>query len=307
MPAVRVAQAKMVRSMTGYSKLRREESSFSLNVAVKSVNHRFLDLQFRLPSAFLPMEPALRRIVKKHVVRGHVEVSVNLDRAGTEELKLDRTLLKAYIKVCREVRDELGSAAEPDVVQLLRIPGVLSNESELSDKELAGIRKVLEPALANALEALNTMRDREGATLEKDILERLDRLESLRKSIAKQARRIPQFTQQRLENRLRELLGAVHVDAARLAQEVAYLASRSDISEELTRFQSHLVQARQLLAESPEVGKKLDFLLQELNREANTLLSKTSDVPQIGAEVGRQAIEMKSEIEKLREQVQNIE
>jgi uncharacterized protein (TIGR00255 family) len=307
LPAVRVAQGKMVRSMTGYSKLRREESSFSLNVAVKSVNHRFLDLQFRLPSAFSPMEPALRRIVKKHVVRGHVEVSVNLDRAGAEELKLDRTLLKAYIKVCREVRDELGSAAEPDVVQLLRIPGVLSNESELSDKELAGIRKVLEPALASALETLNTMRDREGAALEKDILERVDRLESLRKSIAKQARRIPQFTQQRLENRLRELLGAVHVDAARLAQEVAYLASRSDISEELTRFQSHLVQARQLLAESPEVGKKLDFLLQELNREANTLLSKTSDVPQIGAEVGRQAIEMKSEIEKLREQVQNIE
>ncbi|HXH49912.1 MAG TPA: YicC/YloC family endoribonuclease [Terriglobia bacterium] len=293
--------------MTGYSKVRREESGFSLNVAVKSVNHRFLDLQFRMPTALSPMEAALRRIVKNHVVRGHVEVSVNLDRADTEELKVNRDLLKAYIKVCKEVRDELGSAAEPDIVQLLRIPGVLSNESDLSDKELAAIRKILEPALAGTLETLNSMRDREGAALEKDILERLDHLESLRKAIAKQARRIPQYAQQRLENRLHELLGAVHVDAARLAQEVAYLASRSDISEELTRFQSHLVQARQLLAESPEVGKKLDFLLQELNREANTLLSKTSDVPQIGAEVGRQAIEMKSEIEKLREQVQNIE
>ncbi len=297
----------MVRSMTGYSKLRREEDGFSLNVAVKSVNHRFLDLQFRTPSVLSPMEPALRRIIKQHVIRGHVEVSVNLERAGTEELKVDRKLLKAYIGVCREVRDELGSAAEPDVVQLLRIPGVLSAEAELTEKELAGIRKILEPALASALETLNTMREREGAALEKDIRERLDRLESLRKSIAKQARRIPQYAQQRLEKRLRELLGAVHVDAARLAQEVAYLASRSDISEELTRFQSHLVQARQLLSESSEVGKKLDFLLQELNREANTLLSKTSDVPEIGAEVGQQAIEMKSEIEKLREQVQNIE
>jgi uncharacterized protein (TIGR00255 family) len=297
----------MIRSMTGYSKVRREESGFSLNVAVKSVNHRFLDLQFRMPMALSPMEAGLRRIVKNHVIRGHVEVSVNLDRADTEELKVNRDLLKAYIKVCKEVRDELGSAAEPDIVQLLRIPGVLSNESDLSDKELAAIRKILEPALVGALETLNSMRDREGVALEKDILERLDHLESLRKGIAKQARRIPQYAQQRLENRLHELLGAVHVDAARLAQEVAYLASRSDISEELTRFQSHLVQARQLLAESPEVGKKLDFLLQELNREANTLLSKTSDVPQIGAEVGRQAIEMKSEIEKLREQVQNIE
>jgi len=293
--------------MTGYSRLRQDEEGFSLNVAVKSVNHRFLDLQFRMPSVLSPMEPALRRIVKQHVIRGHVEIGVNLDKLGAEDLKVDRELLKAYIKVCREVRDEMGASAEPDVVQLLRIPGVLSNETELSDKELAGIRKVLESVLAAALETLNTMREREGAALEKDIRERLDRLETLHKSIARQARRIPQYAQQRLESRLRELVGAVHVDAARLAQEVAYLASRSDISEELTRFQSHLVQTRQLLGESPEVGKKLDFLLQELNREPNTLLSKTSDVPEIGAEVGRQAIEMKSEIEKLREQVQNIE
>jgi len=297
----------MVRSMTGYSKVRREEGDFSLTVAIKSVNHRFLDLQFRLPSDLAPMEPVLRRIVKHHVSRGHVEVSVNLERTGAEELKLNRGLLNAYVAVCRELRAELGSTAEPDAVQLLRIPGVLSSDGELSDKELAGVRKVLEPTLAGALETLNTMRDREGAALEKDIREHLDHLESLRKAIAKQARRIPQYAQQRLEVRLRELLGAVHVDAARLAQEVAYLASRSDIAEELTRFQSHLAQAHQLLAESPEVGKKLDFLLQELNREANTLLSKTSDVPQIGVEVGRQAIEMKSEIEKIREQVQNIE
>ncbi|HET7214052.1 MAG TPA: YicC/YloC family endoribonuclease [Terriglobia bacterium] len=297
----------MVRSMTGYSKLRREEDGFSLNVSVKSVNHRFLDLQFRMPSVLSPMEPGLRQIVKQHVIRGHVEVGVNMEKVGAEELKVDRNLLKAYIKVCREVRDEMGVAAETDVVQLLRIPGVLSNETELSEKELAAIRKVLEATLTGALETLNTMREREGAALEKDIRERLDHLETLRKSVAKHSRRIPQYAQQRLENRLRELQGAVHVDAARLAQEVAYLASRSDISEELTRFQSHLVQTRQLLSESPEVGKKLDFLLQELNREANTLLSKTSDVPEVGSEVGRQAIEMKSEIEKLREQVQNIE
>ncbi len=293
--------------MTGYSKVRQEEVDFSLTVAVKSVNHRFLDLQFRLPSELASIEPMLRGIVKDHVSRGHVEVSVNLERAGAGDLRLNHELLNAYVVACRQLRAELGSAAEPDVVQLLRIPGVVASDGELSDKELAGIRKVLEPTLAGALETLNTMRDREGAALEKDLRERLDHLESLRKGVAKLARRIPQYTQQRLENRLRELLGAVHVDAARLAQEIAYLASRSDISEELTRFQSHLVQARQLLAESREVGKKFDFLLQELNREANTLLSKTSDVPEVGAEVGRQAIEMKSEIEKLREQVQNIE
>lgn len=297
----------MLRSMTGYSKVRREEGGLSLNVAVKAVNHRFLDLQFRMPMALSPMEPGLRGIVKNHLVRGHVEVSVNLDAAGAEELKVNRQVLKAYVKLCREVQDELGSAGEPDVVQLLRIPGVLTDVNDFSDKELAAVRKILEAALTEALETLNTMRDREGSALEKDILDRLDRLESLRKSTGKLAHRIPEYAQQRLENRLHELLGAVHVDAARLAQEVAYLVSRSDISEELTRFQSHLEQARQLIAESPEVGKKLDFLLQELNREANTLLSKTSDVPQVGAEIGRQGIEMKSEIEKIREQVQNIE
>ncbi|MEJ2006700.1 MAG: YicC family protein [Acidobacteriota bacterium] len=297
----------MVRSMTGYAKVRREETDFSLTVAVKSVNHRFLDLQFRIPSELVPAEPALRAIVKNHVSRGHVEVNINLERPGTGDIKLNHDLLNAYVAACRQLRAELSTNAEPDVVQLLRIPGVVTSNGELTDKQLAGIRKVLEPTLAGALDTLNTMRDREGAALEKDLRERFDHLESLRKGVAKLARRIPQYTQQRLENRLRELLGAVHIDAARLAQEVAYLASRSDISEELTRFQSHLVQARQLLAESREVGKKLDFLLQELNREANTLLSKTSDVPEVGAEVGRQAIEMKSEIEKLREQVQNIE
>ena len=150
----------MVRSMTGYSKVRKEEGGFTLNVAVKSVNHRFLDLQFRMPSALSPLEPALRRIVKQQVIRGHVEVGVNLERVGAEDLKLNRNLLKAYVAVCREVQEELGSAAEPDVVQILRVPGVLSGESELSEKELAGIRKLLEPALASALETLNAMRDR---------------------------------------------------------------------------------------------------------------------------------------------------
>ncbi|MCL5005017.1 MAG: YicC family protein [Acidobacteria bacterium] len=297
----------MIRSMTGYSRVRCEGDNFSLGVGIKSVNHRFLDLQFRLPPELTPLEPVLRRGVKDHITRGHVEVSVTLERTNTGELKLDRKLLDAYVRACRELRTELDFGGGPDLVALLRIPGVIASNGELSEEDLGRIQKTLEEGLANSLVTLNEMRASEGAVLEQDIRTRLERLEDLRKSVAKLARRIPKYAQQRLENRLHELLGAVHVDQARLAQEVAYLASRSDISEELTRFQSHLIQARQLLNESSEVGKKLDFLLQELNREANTLLSKTSDVPEVGAEVGRQAIEMKSEIEKLREQVQNIE
>ncbi len=297
----------MIRSMTGYSRARSEEADFSLGVGVKSVNHRFLDLQFRMPAELASLEPLLRRSVKDHITRGHVEVSITLERPGAAELKLDRKLLDAYVRACRELRAELEFGGDPDLVALLRIPGVIASNGEISEEELVRIQKALEGAMEKSLETLNEMRASEGAVLEQDIRSRLARLEELRKGIAKLARRIPKYAQQRLEKRLQELLGAVHVDQARLAQEVAYLASRSDISEELTRFQSHLIQTRRLLSESHEVGKKLDFLLQELNREANTLLSKISDVPEIGAEVGRQAIEMKSEIEKLREQVQNIE
>ena len=150
-------------------------------------------------------------------------------------------------------------------------------------------------------------RAREGESLEKDLLSRLSRLEALRRTIFHLAERAPQFYKQRLEGRIRDLAGSGELDSGRLAQEVAYLASRSDIAEELTRFQSHLDQIRHLLAETSEIGKKLDFLLQEMNREANTLLSKTTDVPEVGLEITRQAIEMKTEIEKLREQAQNIE
>jgi uncharacterized protein (TIGR00255 family) len=165
----------------------------------------------------------------------------------------------------------------------------------------------LERAVAQALEKLNDMRAREGESLERDLLSRFARLETLRATVSNLAEKAPQYYKQRLEGRIRDLAGSAEMDSGRLAQEVAYLASRSDIAEELTRFQSHLDQIRHLLQESSEVGKKLDFLLQEMNREANTLLSKTTDVPEVGLEITRQAIEMKTEIEKLREQVQNIE
>jgi len=158
-----------------------------------------------------------------------------------------------------------------------------------------------------ALESLNTMRAREGQDLESDLRNRLGRLDSLAESVATLAERLPKLYKHRLESRLRELMGSTELDGARLAEEVAYLASRSDTTEELIRFRSHITQVNQLITGSAEVGKKLDFLLQEMNREANTLLSKTTDLPEVGLEVAHLAIEMKSEVEKLREQAQNIE
>jgi len=298
----------MIRSMTGYSKVRSEEGDLTLSVSVKSTNHRFLDLQVRLPFGLEPLEPPLRNVIKNHVTRGHVEMQVSLERAGATELQLDRKLLGAYLSALQKVRQEFGFSAEPDLVALLRTPGmVASANGEFSAQEIDRLRAVLERAAQQALERLNEMRAREGEALERDVRSRLAELGDISVSVGKLAQEMPVLYRRRVEKRLQEILGNVEVDRTRVAQEVAFLASRSDIAEELTRFRSHLDQIESLLGESLEVGKKLDFLLQEMNREANTLLSKTTDVPEVGLEITRQAIEMKTEIEKLREQAQNIE
>jgi uncharacterized protein (TIGR00255 family) len=298
----------MIRSMTGYSRVEAEEAGLALSVAMRSTNHRFLDAQVRLPAGLEALEPVVRRLLKEQVARGHVEISVGLVSGGLPELQLDRRLLAAYVATYQALRREFGTAAEPDLMQLMRVPGlVVTSDGEKAPEELERIRQMLERVVAETLENLNEMRVQEGESLERDLRVRLGRLEALRAGVSKLAEKVPQHYQQRLESRLHDLAVSVEIDGARLAQEVAYLASRSDITEELTRFQSHLDQVRQLLKGNSEVGKKLDFLLQEMNREANTLLSKTTDVPEVGLKITRQAIEMKTEIEKLREQAQNIE
>ena len=298
----------MIRSMTGYSRVEAEEAGFALTVSVRGTNHRFLDAQLRMPSSLEALEPVVRGLLKEHVTRGHVEITVAFTGAGTAELEVDRKLLAAYWKGYQTLKQEFGATAEPDLMALLRVPGmVIAGNGEMTPENLALVRRILERAVTEALAKLNAMRAREGESLERDLLSRLGRLEAFCRTVSHLSERAPQFYKQRLEGRIRDLAGAGEMDSGRLAQEVAYLASRSDIAEELTRFQSHLDQVRQLLAESSEVGKKLDFLLQEMNREANTLLSKTTDVPEVGLEITRQAIEMKTEIEKLREQAQNIE
>ncbi len=294
--------------MTGYSRRRREEADLSLTIGIKSTNHRFLDLQMRLPVELESLEPLVRRLVKERVTRGHVEVTVSVEGAGAGELHIDETLLGAYAQACQKLRDQYGFSSPPDPVALLRIPGIVAGANGAIPAEvLERIQKVLESLTAEALERLNEMRAREGAALEIDLRKRLERLRGLCEGITGLAERVPQLYQRRLESRVREMLSGVELDPARVAQEVAHLASHSDITEELTRFRSHLDQTAHLVDEGAEVGKKFDFLLQELNREANTVLSKTTDVPEVGLEIARQAIEMKTEIEKLREQAQNIE
>ncbi len=298
----------MIRSMTGYSKVEAEEDGYSLSVSIRGTNHRFLDVQVRFPAALESMDPMLRRLVKDHLKRGHVELAVSFEQQGNSEVRLDRKLLTAYTAVYRTLQEEFGTSSEPDLVALLRIPGLaMAGNGEIPPEDLDRVRQILARVTTEALESLNVMRAREGEDLGRDIKTRLDLLESLSEGLIRLTERLPKLYQRRLESRLRELMRNTEVEGVRLAEEVAYLASRSDTTEELTRFRSLLAQVKQLLEESSEVGKKLDFLLQEMNREANTLLSKTTDVPEAGLEVARLAIEMKTEIEKLREQAQNIE
>jgi uncharacterized protein (TIGR00255 family) len=298
----------MIRSMTGYSKAQAEDGGYAVSVSIRGTNHRFLDVQLRFPSVLESMDTLLRRLIKDHIRRGHVEVAVSFEQPGNAGLLLDRKLLAAYFAAYQTLRQEFGCASEPDLVALLRIPGLATpGNGEISAQDLERVRRLLERVATEALESLNEMRAREGEDLGRDLKARLARLESLTESVASLAERLPKLYQHRLESRLMELMGSTELDGARLAAEVAYLASRSDTTEELTRFRSHVSQVKHLLVESPEVGKKLDFLLQEMNREANTLLSKTTDLPEVGLEVAHLAIEMKSEIEKLREQAQNIE
>jgi uncharacterized protein (TIGR00255 family) len=298
----------MIRSMTGYSRLQSEDKDAALAVTVKSTNHRFLDLQLRVSAGLESLEPLLRRLVKEQVARGHIEVTVSRQRLGQAPIQLDDRLLAAYVAACQKLRDTYGFSGASDPVALLRIPGIVATgDGEIAPAELERLGGLLEKLTVTALEHLNEMRSREGEILGRDLRQRLGSLQNLANEVSQLARRVPALYQRRLESRIQEMLHGGELDAARLAQEVAYLAARSDITEELTRFQSHLEQVRHLLEEGVELGKKLDFLLQEMNREANTMLSKTTDVPEVGLEIARQAIEMKTEIEKLREQAQNIE
>jgi len=302
----------MIRSMTGYSSARSWESDFSISVSLKGTNHRFFELQLRLPQALEQFEPVVRGLVKNQVSRGHLEVTVNFERAGVQTLQLNQELLEGYVAACDGLRERFGILAPPDPVALLRIPGIIvASDSELLPELRDRIRSVLENAISEALSGFETMRCAEGRALERDLRQRLGRLRALADGVERLAGSVPELYRRRLEQRLRELAGDTPVaplaEPGRLAQEVLYLASRSDITEELTRLKSHLGQAEGMLDEGAEPGKKLDFLLQEMNREANTILSKTTDVPEVGPEISRQAIEMKTEIEKLREQAQNIE
>jgi uncharacterized protein (TIGR00255 family) len=299
--------SKSLRSMTGYANAQVIESGWSLRISVRSVNHRFLDLHLRVPEGFEPLEPRIRQIVREHVRRGHLDVTLHYDPAGAAAVGVNREVATAYLQAVNSLREEFGIETQPDLAAILRLPGVIGPAAASIEEDLARLETAVARCLAESLDKLDHMREEEGNHLREEMSARLRSVTRLAAEIEPLADRVRPAFAKRLEQRLKDLLSEAQLDPTRLAQEAAIAAERSDVSEELARLRSHVQQFEALLAGSSDIGKKLDFLLQEMQRETNTLLSKTPGSEAEGLEITRRALEMKSEIEKLREQVQNIE
>ena len=293
----------IVNSSTGDSASGEAKGRLAFALSLKSVNHRFLDLHFRLPSGTDSLEMQLRRLLKEKIARGHLEVTLSLERSSSEGFALNRELVGGYIAAFRAAAAEFSLAIEPDLNAVLRIPGALDSANDTADGE---IEAAVMSKVGEALQRLNQMRDEEGKGIERELRERMAHLAEAGKSVQQHRRAVLQNYTDRLQSRIQELLGAM-ADKERVLQEVALLVDRSDIQEEIVRLETHVQHFLGLLDEGGEIGKKLDFLLQEMNREANTLLSKTSGLAGEALNITEAGLAMKAEIEKSREQVQNLE
>jgi len=294
-----------MKSMTGYGRGSAAGERFSVAVDLKTVNNRFLDVHLRLGADMASVEALVRRRIGEQLSRGRVDVNVALDRSDDVSYEINRPLVAGFVAAMRELQQEFALAGEPDVNVLARLPGAMQpvRNGGLSEEMIAAVATALDEALAE----LNRMREQEGAALAAEMHARLDSIEAQVPIIEAVAAGMVENYRARLQRRISELLARdgleiVELDQGRLAQEVAYLADRSDITEELARLRSHVQQFRAGIDGAGEVGKRLDFLLQELNREANTVLSKSTDLA-----IKEPALIIKAEVEKLREQVQNVE
>jgi uncharacterized protein (TIGR00255 family) len=295
-------------SMTGYARTQvRVEDQLVYTLSLKSVNHRFLDMQLRLPGGMDALEMELRRALKDSLVRGHVELTLSLERSGQMKAGYNRELVANYLGAFKAAKEEFSLQGEPDLNAALRLPAALQGENRSNgETELTALAESVKQEIGPLLDELKTMREREGEALAEILNTALDRLAEAVKGVAVLRPEVEQRYQERLTQRLTAATGN-EFNRQRLLEEVAILVDRSDIAEELERMTTHIAHFREVLAAGGEAGKKLDFLLQEMNREANTLLSKTGGVGGKGTRITELGLSMKAEIEKAREQVQNIE
>jgi uncharacterized protein (TIGR00255 family) len=298
-----------VYSMTGFARVSgRISDRFSWNLSLKSVNHRFLDLHMRMPAGAEALEMRLRRLLKEKVLRGHLEVTLTIETGLRTNAHFDRDLLQAYIAAFRTAATECGLPQQPDLNAIFRLPGVLTGETRFSEDEMKTLEEEVAAQTGPLVEDLNRMRGQEGASLALQLAATLERLDLAVAQVALLRQEVQKAYFERISQRIAALFnGAAGIDRDRVLQEAALLAERSDVEEEVTRLRTHIQHFHSLLRAGGEIGKKLDFLLQEMNREANTLLSKTGGVSGNGQRITDLGLAMKSEIEKAREQVQNLE
>jgi uncharacterized protein (TIGR00255 family) len=289
--------------MTGFGRGAVSEENFAVSVEIKTVNNRFLDLNLRLASDLQSLEGNLKRLIQTRLSRGRVDVFINSERMSDVVYELNRPLIAGYLSALKQLQEEFGLVGEPDLNVIARLPNSLQTKADDLSEDFSG---GIEEAVELALDELEKMREVEGESLKNDLYYLLSEIETHLPKIEAESETVAEEYLQRLTKRIDNLLSKsdsqIEIDQARLAQEVAYLADKSDIAEEIIRLKSHIEQFRGIMNDEKEVGKRLDFLTQELNREANTISSKTNNLI-----VKESALHIKSAIEKIREQVQNVE
>ena len=292
----------MIKSMTGYGRGEWQGDGKKVEVEIKSFNHRYCDISPRLPRRIIPLETQMRNLIRQRISRGRIEVFVQVDETSLAEqkLELDLNLAKDYHLALKTLQESLGIPGEVRLETLAAFRDIFTRKEVETDLEKEWV--VVQTALEGALSALEAMRRDEGTRLSEDFLGRLDVIAKMVQEIEEKAPLALRACRDRLAQRVQELSEGFGIDQARLAQEVAFLAERSDITEEIVRIRSHLKQFREMLNSPEPAGRKLEFLLQEINREANTIGSKAND-----AGIAQVSVGIKSEPEKMREQVQNVE
>ncbi len=290
-----------MRSMTGCGTGKVSRDQWEVTVELKTVNHRYLDLAIRLPRNLNFLESCLRDGIAAGMKRGHVEVFVNVRNTekGASRVEIDRELAESYAMAAKQLADLVQDGSKLSVRDLLSLEGVATVTETEMDQEL--LLSICAEATREAVKQVTEMRDREGAHLREDLLFHLNASAALREKILERAPQVPEEYRARLIAKIENLLQDA-ADPQRIAQEVAIMADRCAVDEELARLESHIAQMRSYLDAKGEIGKKMDFLFQEMNRETNTFGSKASD-----AEIAQHVVDLKSEIEKLREQIQNVE
>lgn len=292
----------MANSMTGYGQAQINRSGYQISCEVRSVNHRYLDTNIRMPRRYALLEDNIKEEIKKYVSRGRLEFTINIEKteAKARNIKVDKDLAITYHRYLKELADDVNISPQIKIIDLFRLPEVFVLEEDVEDVE--EIWPILQIALTEAMQSLVAMRNREGNYLIEDILQRTDLIADMVTELEQRSPLVAKEHTDKLRQRISELIGNELLDEARIYQEAALFAERINATEEIVRLQSHIQHLRQLLQEQNSVGRKCDFLVQEMFREINTIASKANDY-----EMSRIVVETKAELEKIREQLQNLE